>query len=259
MTTLGGVRWLLRQARLLPAALTELLNADWSEEVRTTCRRFAARKRVFDWYATPLRVALVGPPNAGKSTLANALAEHPFAIVSPTPGTTRDWLEIPAELDGFPAVWLDTAGLRRTADSLEAESIRRTRLVMAQAGAVVFVLDGTPEAGDARSGFIQEYVDAQPTCVVLNKADCGPPDAELISRLAVQWGCPVCVISAEQRRGISELRATLVQALGRGTPMESAAAFSGRQVRGLNEAARSGNRNGFKEKILQLISAAIKL
>ncbi|MEC9347598.1 MAG: tRNA uridine-5-carboxymethylaminomethyl(34) synthesis GTPase MnmE [Pseudomonadota bacterium] len=70
-------------------------------------------------------VAIVGPPNAGKSSLLNALARRDVAIVAATPGTTRDVLEVHLDLDGWPLVLLDTAGLRETDDAVEREGTRR--------------------------------------------------------------------------------------------------------------------------------------
>ncbi|REJ57846.1 MAG: tRNA uridine-5-carboxymethylaminomethyl(34) synthesis GTPase MnmE [Microcystis aeruginosa DA14] len=78
-------------------------------------------------------VAIAGPPNAGKSTLLNALARRDVAIVSPLAGTTRDSLEVHLDLGGVAVVLVDTAGLRETADPVEAEGIRRTRERMAGA------------------------------------------------------------------------------------------------------------------------------
>lgn len=70
-------------------------------------------------------VAIVGPPNVGKSSLLNALAGREAAITSDTPGTTRDVLELPYDLDGLPVRFLDTAGLRETVDAVEEEGVRR--------------------------------------------------------------------------------------------------------------------------------------
>ncbi|MGX1307958.1 tRNA modification GTPase [Amorphus suaedae] len=72
-----------------------------------------------------LEVAIVGPPNAGKSSLLNALARRDVAIVTSVPGTTRDVLEVDLDLGGYPVRLLDTAGLRETEDPVEAEGIRR--------------------------------------------------------------------------------------------------------------------------------------
>lgn len=72
-----------------------------------------------------LRIAIVGPPNAGKSSLLNWLANRDVAIVSATAGTTRDVLEVQLDIDGYPATVADTAGLRDAADAVEAEGVRR--------------------------------------------------------------------------------------------------------------------------------------
>src|SRR5262249_37399646 len=78
-------------------------------------------ERVRDGY----RIAIIGPPNAGKSSLLNALAQREAAIVSDIPGTTRGVVEVRLVLGGFP-VWIaDTAGLREAADAIEAEGVRR--------------------------------------------------------------------------------------------------------------------------------------
>jgi tRNA modification GTPase len=73
------------------------------------------------------RIALLGAPNAGKSTLLNVLAKREAAIVSPTPGTTRDIIEVPMVLGGYKVIVADTAGLRKTDDEIEAEGVRRAR------------------------------------------------------------------------------------------------------------------------------------
>ncbi len=88
------------------------------------------------------RIALLGAPNAGKSTLLNALAKREAAIVSATPGTTRDIIEVPMVLGGYKAVIADTAGLRRTDDEIEAEGVRRAEAWAESAGLRVWLVDG---------------------------------------------------------------------------------------------------------------------
>jgi tRNA modification GTPase len=88
------------------------------------------------------RIALLGAPNAGKSTLLNALAKRDAAIVSPSAGTTRDIIEVPMVLGGYKAIVADTAGLRRTDDEIEAEGVRRAEAWAAEAGLRVWLVDG---------------------------------------------------------------------------------------------------------------------
>ncbi|WP_336490724.1 tRNA uridine-5-carboxymethylaminomethyl(34) synthesis GTPase MnmE [Methylobacterium nigriterrae] len=82
-------------------------------------------------------VVIAGPPNAGKSTLLNALSRREAAIVSAQPGTTRDAIEVRCDLGGLPVILVDTAGLRETEDAIEAEGIARTRRRMASADLVL--------------------------------------------------------------------------------------------------------------------------
>ncbi|GJE43082.1 tRNA uridine-5-carboxymethylaminomethyl(34) synthesis GTPase MnmE [Methylobacterium soli] len=89
-------------------------------------------------------VVIAGPPNAGKSTLLNALSRRDAAIVSAVPGTTRDMIEVRCDLGGLPVLLVDTAGLRETADAVEAEGIARTR---ARMGSADLVLRLTPPEG----------------------------------------------------------------------------------------------------------------
>jgi len=90
-----------------------------------------------------LTFAITGPPNAGKSTLLNALARREVAIVSPNPGTTRDVLEVRLDIGGVPVTLLDTAGLRETGDPIEAEGVRRALARAAQANLVIELVDAT--------------------------------------------------------------------------------------------------------------------
>lgn len=89
-----------------------------------------------------LTVAVVGPPNAGKSSLVNRLAERDVAIVTALPGTTRDVLEVHLDLAGYPVTLLDTAGLREAADLVEAEGVRRARERALRADLRLVMFDG---------------------------------------------------------------------------------------------------------------------
>lgn len=93
-------------------------------------------------------VAIVGPPNAGKSSLLNALAVRDVAIVSDIPGTTRDALEVHLDLGGWPVVLIDTAGLRESGDAIEQEGVRRAR-ARAAAADIVLALRAVNQPADA--------------------------------------------------------------------------------------------------------------
>lgn len=95
------------------------------------------------------RIALLGPPNAGKSSLLNAMVARDAAIVTPVPGTTRDVVEVELQRNGLRVVVTDTAGLRETDDVVEAEGIRRARLAAERADLRLWLApDGTPPPAD---------------------------------------------------------------------------------------------------------------
>jgi tRNA modification GTPase len=116
-----------------------------------------------------IRVAIVGAPNAGKSTLLNALAGEERAIVSPEPGTTRDVVEAHLEIEGVELILQDTAGLREAAGHIETEGINRTRRAIENADLVLLIVDSKvplwPEAS------ILILLNGKPAIVVWNKND----------------------------------------------------------------------------------------
>ena len=143
-----------------------------------------------------LRIAILGAPNAGKSSLLNALAGREAAIVSPQPGTTRDVVEARMVLAGVPVVLADTAGLRETGDAIEAEGVRRARAqgAMAELVLAVFAADAVPDAETLA------LVEAGALAVV-NKADLAAPPL-------TGW-----VVSARTGAGMDGLRAALAEAV----------------------------------------------
>jgi tRNA modification GTPase len=123
-----------------------------------------------------MTVVIAGRPNAGKSSLLNRLAGHDAAIVTTTAGTTRDLLRERILLDGMPLQVLDTAGLRRAGDAIEAEGIRRARAAMAGADRILFVIDAA--ADPAAAGYLEERALLPPevaVTVVFNKIDLTVP------------------------------------------------------------------------------------
>ncbi|WP_038069413.1 tRNA uridine-5-carboxymethylaminomethyl(34) synthesis GTPase MnmE [Thermus scotoductus] len=146
------------------------------------------------------RLALIGAPNAGKSSLLNALLGYERALVSPIPGTTRDYLEAPLELFGIPLVAVDTAGIRDTLDPLERAGVERALRIAEEADLVLYVAD--------RSAPRPSLPPLPPrTLKVATKADLPPlwEDAEFI---------PVSSVTGE---GLGQLKEAIREALlGRG-------------------------------------------
>jgi tRNA modification GTPase len=133
-------------------------------------------------------VAVMGAPNAGKSSLVNLLARREIAIVTPVPGTTRDVLEVALELDGLPVTLLDTAGLRETDDPVEAIGVERARTRAAAADLRLGLIDATAPDWPSVEGA---------DLIVVNKVDLAPGP---FTKLAIS-----CVTGA----GIAELLARL--------------------------------------------------
>jgi len=118
-----------------------------------------------------VQVAIIGPPNAGKSSLLNLLARREAAIVAATAGTTRDVIEVRLDLDGYPVLVADTAGIRTVGDAIEAEGVRRAVQWAGTADlrVAVFAADAAAVSAEAASGLID-----CDTLVVVNKIDLGP-------------------------------------------------------------------------------------
>ena len=127
------------------------------------------------------RVAVIGPPNAGKSTLVNWLSKRPVSIISEQPGTTRDVLEASLDLGGYPVIIADTAGLRASTDPIENEGIKRAQEWAKTANSRLILLEPSTEAG------FLERLKPNPECdlVVLNKIDLLPRDFKKEQTLAI--------------------------------------------------------------------------
>jgi tRNA modification GTPase len=119
------------------------------------------------------QIAIVGPPNVGKSSLFNALVGSSRAIVTDTPGTTRDLITETIDLDGLRATLVDTAGVRETVDVIESEGVSRSRGAVAVADLVLLVADRSRLADDAWR-FAEKLETAAPVVFVANKSDLAP-------------------------------------------------------------------------------------
>jgi len=161
-----------------------------------------------------LHIALIGPPNAGKSSLLNLLARRDAAIVSETAGTTRDVIEVHLDLGGWPVVLADTAGLRESGDAIEQEGVRRARARAASADLRLLVLDATGDWRSARDKLVagtERWDDAR-DIVVVNKVDLV---SVLVSVLApLPPGADAVPLSAKTGAGLPELLARLERSAG---------------------------------------------
>jgi tRNA modification GTPase len=166
-----------------------------------------------------LRVAIAGPPNAGKSTLFNRLARREAAIVSPYPGTTRDVLELHLDLGGFAVTVLDTAGIRPSDDPVEQEGVRRAAAQAARADLVLWVIDASRPL-DGR--LAPEAAQGPPRWLVVNKIDLVTSGIQ--AKLEPEFGPELVVhqLSCRTGAGVEDLVAALAHFASQRFPPEPA-------------------------------------
>jgi tRNA modification GTPase len=165
------------------------------------------------------RVAIIGPPNVGKSSLVNALVGYQRSIVFDQPGTTRDAITVETALDGWPVQLIDTAGLRETADAIEGEGVQKALHSAEQADVIVVVreVDECPECLADDYSFLPNR-----PIVVINKMDLRPVWLE---------GNGVIDVSAKTGQGLEDLiKAIVVALVGRPPEWGAAIPFTPRQA-----------------------------
>jgi len=161
-----------------------------------------------------MTIVLAGKPNAGKSSLLNALAGNDAAIVTPVAGTTRDVLRERILLNGLPLNIVDTAGLRDSEDEIEQEGVRRAWAEIEKADLILFVVDATesddPDLGDIWPEYFTRFPEArQPVTLVLNKIDrSGHTAGAIVGRERT------FAISAKEHIGFDALSEYLQQSIG---------------------------------------------
>ncbi len=185
----------------------------------TEAQWMLVRQNTLRHLTIPPRVAIVGPPNAGKSTLANILIGRRSSITSDQPGTTRDWIDTAAQIGRadmlIPVVLVDTAGVRSaTDDPIEIQSIARTRQQAKLAEVIIFVVDGTAALDPTTSAWLVDLIHQSaerfcPLLLAINKSDqptrwAGPEPSGVFATIN---------ISARMGQGLDLLQAELVRAL----------------------------------------------
>lgn len=173
-----------------------------------------------------VRVVIGGRPNAGKSTLLNALVGRDRAIVSPVPGTTRDEIEAEVEIGGLSFRFIDTAGLRETEDLIEAEGVRRTHSAIARADALLYVFDAAMGLDAEEKAWLERFTVKQsvesaapdaafaglPVLLVANKQDLLETSAE--SSFPALPACPLSATQAlTEPEDLSDVRTWLLDAV----------------------------------------------
>lgn len=157
-----------------------------------------------------LTLAIVGRPNAGKSSLFNRLVERERAIVTATPGTTRDLVTERISIDGIPIEMVDTAGLREGLEEAEQIGIARSREALADAALVLVVLDATQPLNEEEQRLLTA-IEGRPAIVAINKADLVAPAGQpSLTLRMVHAGLPALATSALTGEGIPALRERIV-------------------------------------------------
>lgn len=187
-------------------------------------------------YQDGARVVLAGRTNAGKSSLFNAILKEERAIVSDIEGTTRDWLESWASINGIPVRLFDTAGLRETSDQIEAQGVEISRNLVHDADVVLYLVD-------SQQGLIKEDRDfiehcTEPLIIVETKID---KDGENRENIEIKEGFSVCKISSKTGEGIAELfnQISAILTAGLSSERQQAGLGSARQKESVAEALES--------------------
>lgn len=266
----GSVESKIRQLkrRLLAVSAAVEVRLDYPEEelagvpapeeelegLEEELEQLAASYRLGRLYQEGVSAVIAGRTNSGKSTLFNRLLREERAIVSETPGTTRDYLEGLIELEGVPVRLYDTAGYRSLADAVEREGIRRTEALVAEAQLVLYLVDGTQGLSPLDRRFLEEEAGDDRLIRVWTKTDLGagprPPG--------------FLPVSAADGQGISELARVMAERILSGSGLsggEEPVIDSLRQKELLDRALRAWRsfRRGLRDDLpLDLLAVDLK-
>jgi len=220
-----------------------------------------------------MHVVIAGKPNAGKSSLLNALAGQDSAIVTDIPGTTRDTLKVEISLDGMPVHFIDTAGLRQSSDVVEQEGIRRARRAIEQADQVLLVIDAKHLEQDVNS-LLEPLTDDESKWLLIpdhldnltlvrNKIDLLEAEEATITSVSIaQNTYPQISLSAKTHLGLDLLRDHLQQTVGFQAPAEGDFSARGRHLKALDTAKEfieSAGLNLSKHLPLEIVAEDLRL
>jgi tRNA modification GTPase len=205
-------------------------------------------------------MAIIGRPNAGKSSLLNALSGQDRAIVTEIPGTTRDLLRESIAIDGIPVHLVDTAGIRDTHDPIEAEGVRRAREALLTADLVLLVVDQLGDIAEQLT-LLKELPDHERVIVVFNKEDLQLADwdeAELRGRVLA----PSVSISAKTGMGLQRLRKQIRSQVGATEQADGLFSARQRHVDALRRATAhlsQGKQNLRETAALEILAEELRL
>jgi tRNA modification GTPase len=203
------------------------------QNLRAELARALARVRQGSLLRSGLHVVVAGQPNVGKSSLLNRLAGEDRAIVTPIPGTTRDSVRQPVQIDGLPLNIIDTAGLRETADEIERLGIERTWNEIERGDLVLLLVDARSGITPVDEAIARRLPQGLPQIVVYNKIDLSGDEARVVEteqRVNVY-------LSAKTGEGLELLRATLLRVAGWDVAEESVFSARERHLVALRRAA----------------------
>ena len=260
---LQDLRSRLEAALDFPEGEADSLNQERVEErlveLEGRLSELRGRARQGELLSAGLEIAIVGAPNVGKSTLLNALCRCQRAIVTESPGTTRDPVRAEVNLEGLPARLVDTAGLRDTADPVEREGIRRTRGAIADADLILLVREydgGAPEPPLE----VSDSSPAAPKILIYNKIDRSGAPAKMRQR---EDGCWEVQLSARTGAGLE----FLYRAIGKQTGYEAGgeqqdALFCGERhlsaLRSVSDSLRRGRARFREERAAELLAEDLR-
>lgn len=214
-------------------------------DVRGMLADVQAKSRQGSLLRSGVHVVLAGAPNVGKSSLLNRLAGHERAIVTPIPGTTRDSLREPVQIEGVPLTLVDTAGLRASADHIEQLGMERTRREIAQADVVLVVAEATTEPV-----LLEDLPRDAVRLFVFNKIDLHPGFVAPAGWLGV---------SARTGAGLDEVRKAILRVVGWSGSGESVFLARERHLRALAACAEHLSRAASEADRLELFAEELRL